>query len=269
MSFNLHQPDWHLNYPLAALGAYASVVVQLTCLTFGDFENATPLSISLVTNGSTLILAGFDSYSSYPLAILRIFLTTIFLLYAIVASLTTEQAFDGTYAILCGVAYLAYAIFSQSQHVASDPMQGQHAEKKTEAPAHIQLDNDVRRYAEALTFQRKVVFQFGDTFQLDGGAALLSIFGTALVYRAFDFDFGFSSVFAFFSAVCCTNLLFLINFVRLHDRHIDIMKVVQRLLGLLLPVGVFCFLVFTYVDFGINTSWSRVAFGVVWCVFLL
>jgi len=67
----------------------------------------------------------------------------------------------------------------------------------------------------AINFKRHLIFQFDDVSRLDGPMALNTIFGTAMTYRVFDnFDLGFGSVFALFSAALCTALLLLIRSIR-------------------------------------------------------
>ena len=95
-------PAWYLNYQVAAFGAYATILVESIHLILRGFENASLLPISILTNGSAVLVAGFGGACSTPLAILRICLTSLFLLSAII--LHEDETFDGTYATLCSVA---------------------------------------------------------------------------------------------------------------------------------------------------------------------
>lgn len=100
-----HLCNWRLNYEIAAFGAYCTILVEALCLILGGFEDASPLSISLLTSGSAVAIAGFGDYFSTPLAVFRISLTTAFLLISIVSRRGGEN-FDGTCASLCSVAHL-------------------------------------------------------------------------------------------------------------------------------------------------------------------
>lgn len=76
-------------------------------LIFGGIDNASLLSISILTHGSAIIIAGFGRSDGVPLAAIRIGLTTLFLLWSI-ATKREKEAFDGTYAILCSCGHLVY-----------------------------------------------------------------------------------------------------------------------------------------------------------------
>lgn len=92
-------PERHFNYHVAALDAYSTVFVEALFLILGGlFENAWPLSISIFTNGSAVLLAGLGGACATSLAALRIGLTTAFLFFSIVL-VTEAGAFDGKFAI--------------------------------------------------------------------------------------------------------------------------------------------------------------------------
>jgi len=98
---------WRLDYQVAAFGAYATILVESVSLILGGIEDASALSISLLTNGSAVIFAGFYWANAAPLAAIRIGLTAIFLVWSI-ATKPEKDSFDGTYAILCSCAHLVY-----------------------------------------------------------------------------------------------------------------------------------------------------------------
>ena len=91
-------PDWSLNYQVAAVGAYATILVESIQLILRGFEYSSLLSISIITNASAVLIAGFGGASPTPFAILRICLTSLFLLCALI--LPENEDYDGTYAIL-------------------------------------------------------------------------------------------------------------------------------------------------------------------------
>lgn len=268
MGLTLHFPEWHLNYAVAALGIYATIFIESFCLIFGIFENASPLSISLLTNGTAVLLAGLDSSFSASFAILRICITTIYLTYPVFITSRSEEKLDGTYSVLCSVAHVAYTmLLSHREHSNSgDTSLSQEAKKKAQASPQSQSADSPSKGARTMTFSRNTVFEFGDAFHLEGAALIIVLLGTTITYRVFDFDLGFGLVFAFFSAAFSTVLLCLINFARLRGRQWSAVKAIQRLVGMLIPAGAFCYTFFTYTSLGIEISWWRATFGIVWYV---
>lgn len=59
-------PDWQLDYSLAIFAAYATLLVEGICLILGVIDNPSPLVISLVSNGATVISTG---YGGLPIGI--------------------------------------------------------------------------------------------------------------------------------------------------------------------------------------------------------
>lgn len=259
---------WNLNYQVAAFGAYATILVESTHLILGSFEPASLLCISILTNASAILVAGFGGPSSTPLAILRISLTGLFLLYAII--LHENEEFDGTYPILCSVAHLTYQLGLRYRGNNSEgflPQNGKGA-KTDEAPPESCLhvlptdDNDTTKSSRDLR-----IF-FGDSLCLHGPMLPITILGTVMTYRVFDFDLGFGLVFAFMSAFLSSIILLFSNSARQRGRQIDSQRIIQRLVSLMLVIGTFCLVFFSTVEFpDIDFSWWRVAFGVAWFVF--
>ena len=101
----------------------------------------------------------------------------------------------------------------------------------------------------------------------------ISILGTLMTYRVFDFDLGFGLVFAFMSAFLSSGILMFINYARTRGRRMQTQKILKRLKILIVFFGIFCFAFFTRLDsvefLDIEFSWWRIAFGVAWCVFPL
>ena len=260
-------PDWSLNYQVAAFGAYATILVESIHLILRGFEDASLLSISILTNSSAVLVAGFGVPSSTPLAILRICLTSVFLLSATI--LRDSERFDGTYAILCSVAHLTYQLGLRYYGNDSEGFLPQHEKraKTDEAPSESCLYAPPKDKNEAAKFSRDLRIFFGDSFCLEGSMLPITILGTVMTYRVFDFDLGFGLVFAFMSAFLSSIILLFINHARQRGRRIDTQKAIQRLVGLMLVVGTFCLVFFTTVEFpDIEISWWRVAFGVAWFV---
>lgn len=259
---------WSINYQVAAFGAYATILVESTHLILGGFEPASLLSISILTNASAILVAGFGGPSSTPLAILRISLTSLFLLYAII--LHENEEFDGTYPILCSVAHLTYQLGLRYRGNSSEGFLPQHGKgaKTDEAPRESCLhvlptgDNDITNSSRDLR-----IF-FGESLCLQGPTLPITILGTVMTYRVFDFDLGFGLVFAFMSAFLSSIILLFSNSARQRGRQIDSQRIIQRLVSLMLVIGTFCFVFFSTVEFpDIDFSWWRVAFGVAWFVF--
>ena len=108
MGMTIQFPNWTLNYQVAAVGAYATILVESIYLILGGLENTSLLSISILTNTSVVLFAGFGNASSTPLVSIRICLTGLFLLWAIVFH--ENETVDGTYAIFCSVVHLFYQL---------------------------------------------------------------------------------------------------------------------------------------------------------------
>jgi len=84
-----------------------------------------------------------------------------------------------------------------------------------------------------------LAFQFDDTFRLDDPMAQIAILGTIMTYRIFDgFDIDVGLVFAFFSIALCAILLLVIDFARNRGRHFETTKALQRLVGMMVPLGI-------------------------------
>ena len=255
-------PDWYLNYQVAAFGAYATILVESIHLILRGFENASLLPISILTNASAVLVAGFGDASSTPLAILRICLTSLFLLNAII--LHENETFDGTYAALCSVAHLTYQLLLRHSKNDSESYLPQHEKraKTDEARAESCLHPD---YNHAANSSRGLRIFFGDSFCLEGVMVLVIMLGTVTTYRVFDFDLGFGLVFAFMSAFLSSVILLFINYARMQDRRMDTQKAIQRLVNLIIALGSSCFVFFTVVVFpDIELSWWRITFGVAW-----
>lgn len=86
MRLPIDHPDWHLNYEVAALGAYATILVEAIHILFGGFDDASPISISLLTNGSAVLFTPHAKSRATPLAAVRIYLTATFLLWGVVTA---------------------------------------------------------------------------------------------------------------------------------------------------------------------------------------
>ena len=168
MGKTIQLPDWSLNYRVAAFGAYSTILVESIYLILGNLENASLLSISILTNGSAVLVAGFGGASSTPFAIIRICLTSLFLLCAII--LEENETFDGTYAILCSVAHLVYQLRLRQNSDRSDRFLPQHEKrgKMNETPSESCLPTPSPDYNDATTFSRRLRIFFGDFFCLDG-----------------------------------------------------------------------------------------------------
>ena len=257
--------DWRLNYQVAAFGAYATALVESIYLILGGFENASLLSISILTNGSAILVASFGGASSTPLAILRICLTSLFLLCAII--LQEDQAFDGTYAILCSVAHLIYQLRLRSGDESEGFLPKHEKCAKTEALSDSYLHTPPTDYIVATEFSRSIRIFFGDYFCLEGAMVPATILGTVMTYRVFDFDLGFGLVFAFMSAFLSSVILLLINYARMRGRKIETGKALQGLVRLIIIIGPFCFGFFTSVQLpDLEFSWWRITFGIAWFV---
>ena len=258
---------WRLNRDIAALGAYSTILIEAFYLILGGFQNASPLSISLITNGSAIILAGFESSRATPLAAIRILLTNVFLLTSIVL-VREGESFDGTYAALCNFAHLVNGVLIQHEEQRRDPSQlpdrgnGKSKEDVSLESFTVQFDNSVERSGI-----RKVSIHFGTGFQLDGGTLLFFVLGTALAYRVFDFDLGFGLVFASLSAVLSVVLLGLINSTRLRGRHVDIGAAITRdFISPCMILGPAAFIFFLRVDVGADIPWWKPVAGAAWFV---
>ena len=267
MGMTIPLPDWSLNYQVAAFGAYATILVESCYVILGDFENASLLSVSILTNGSAVFVAGFGGSSSTPLAIIRICLTSLFLLCAII--LRENETFDGTYAILCSIAHLTYQLQFQHNGDDTDGFLPQHEKgAKTDQTRSKSCSNSppIDCSDEANNSRYLRIF-FGDKFCLEGAMVPVTVLGTVMTYRVFDFDLGFGLIFAFMSAFLSSVILIFINCARMRGRQMEIEKALQRLLGLIIFIGTFCYVFFAIVDFSdIDFSWWRIAFGLAWFV---
>lgn len=225
-------PEWHLNYQVAALGAYSTIFIEALFLILGGpWENASPLTISILTNGSAVLLAGLGGACATSFAAIRICLTTVFLFFCIVL-VTEEAAFDGTYPILCSVAQLSYHWLLRRSRRKTGRFDGY----SLFLESNKDLDNrDSRDHGlgdkacwDAERFARALTFELGDHFHVDGGVLLFTVLGTALTYRVFDFDLGFGLFFASVSAFWSLVLLILINFMRLRGRQMEVHSATRR-----------------------------------------
>ena len=266
MGMTIQLPDWTLNYQVAAFGAWATIFVQSIYLILGGFENASLLSISILTNGSAVLVAGFGGASSTPFAIIRICLTSLFLLCAII--LRENETFDGTYAILCSVGHLVYQVRLRHGEDSEGFLPRHEKRAKTdEAPSECCLHLPPTDYNDATQSSRSIRIVFGDSLCLEGAMVPVTIFGTVMTYRVFDFDLGFGLVFAFMSAFLSSVTLLFINYARLRGRRMDTQRALKMLVSMMLVVGIFCFVFFTNIEFpDIEFSWWRIAFGVAWYV---
>jgi len=88
-------PEWHLDYQVVILGAYSTILVESLFLILGrPFDNTSPLCISILTNGSAVLLAGFGGACATSLAALRICVTTVFLLFCISYDMASGEKAD-------------------------------------------------------------------------------------------------------------------------------------------------------------------------------
>ena len=262
-------PDWSLNYQVAAFGAYATILVESIYLILGGFENASLLSISILTNASAVAVAGLNNgASSTPSAITRICLTSLFLLWAIVV-LPVDGTFDGTNAILCSVAHLGYQQHLQRNADESAGLLPEHQKctKANKAPSKSSLHDPSTGHTDVASSSRNLRIFFGDRFCLEGALVPVTILGTVMTYSVFDFDLGFGLVFAFMSAFLSSVILLFSNYARGRGRRFENRKALQSLVNLLLIVGTFCLVLFNSVEFPeVDISWWRVTFGVAWFV---
>ena len=267
MGMTVKHPDWSLNYQVAAVGAYATILVESIYLILGGFENASLLSISILTNGSAVIVAGFGGASSTPFALIRICLTSLFLLCAII--LQENETFDGTYAILCSLAHLFYQLRLRNDVDHSEGFLPQHEkyEKTEEAPSKSCLQTPLIDSKDTAKSSRSLRIFFGDSFCLEGAMVPVMILGTVMTYRVFDFDLGFGLVFASISAFLSSAILFFINGARTRGRRMDTRKALQILFSLMSVVGTFCFVYFTTAELpDLELSWWTITFSVAWFV---
>ena len=259
-------PEWTLNYQVAALGAYVTILVQSVYLILRGFELSSLLSISILTNGSALLFAGFRGPSSTPLAALQICLTSLFLLWA--TFIQGNDHFNGTYAILCSVAQLTYHLLLRHSGNHSEVLP-QH-EKCTEtekAPSENYFHALPTNHKDAASFSGSLRIFFGDAFCLDDAIVPVIILGTVMTYRVLDFDLGFGLVFAFMSAFLSSVVLLFINSARLRGRRVDTQKSIRVLIVLSWGIGTFCFGLLTTIEVpDPELSWWRIAFGVSWFV---
>jgi len=271
-------PEWHLNYQVAALGAYSTIFIEAVFLILGGrIENASPLSISILTNGFAVLLAGLGGACATSFAVLRICLTSVFLFFSIVL-VTEEGTFDGTYAILCSVAQLCYHWLLRRNQWESDRFDG----SSLSPESNKDLDNrDSRDHGlgdkacwDAERFERALTFEFGDYFHVEGGVLLFTALGTALAYRVFDFDLGFGLFFASVSAFWSLVLLILINFMKLRGRQMEVHSAMRRrFVGIsifTLPVS-YIFFALNYGDIGWadEITWWKPAVGTAWFVLFI
>ena len=259
-------PEWSLNYQVAALGAYATILLESIYMILRGFEQSSLLSISILTNGSAILFAGFGGASSTPLAALQICLTSLFLLWA--TFLQGNDQFNGTYAVLCSVAQLTYQLLLR--HYGTHPEvlpQHETCTKAEEEPSESCLHTHPTDYNDAANFSGSLRIFFGDAFCLDNAIVPVVILGTVMTYRVLDFDLGFGLVFAFMSAFLSSIVLLFVNSARLRGRQVDTQKSIRVLIGLLLVIGTFCFVLLTIIEVSDpELSWWRIAFGVAWFV---
>ena len=267
MGMTIELPDWSLNHQVAAFGAYATIFIESIYLILGGFENASLLSISILTNASAIFGAGLGGASSTPFAITRICLTSLFLLWAIIAR--ENNTFDGTYAILCSVAHLVYQLRLRHNGDDSEGFLPQH-QKRTkidEAPLENCMHIPQSDRNNTKPFSRNLRIFFGDSLCLEGAMVPVTFLGTVMIYRVFDFDLGFGLVFAFVSACLSSVILLFINYARKRGRQMETRKALARLASLIVVIGAFCFVFFTNLEFpDIEISWWRVTFGIAWFV---
>ena len=120
---------------------------------------------------------------------------------------------------------------------------------------------------DAKTFSRNLRLFFGDSFCLEGAMVPVTIWGTVMTYRVFDFDLGFGLVFAFASACLSSAILIFINYARMRGGRMETRNSLERLASLIVVIGAFCYVFFTTVEFpDIEFSWWRITFGVAWFV---
>lgn len=263
-------PNWTLNYQVAAFGAYATILVGAIYLILGRFENASLLSISILTNASALLVTGFSGTSSTPFAVTRICLTSLLLLWALIAS--ENETFDGTYAILCSLAHFFYQFRLWNKGGDSEGFLPPHDiyAKIGEAPSESCLRNPPTDSNNGASFSRSLRIFFGDSFCFEGTMVPVTILGTVMVYRIFDFNPGFGLVFAFMSASFSSTTLFFINYARMRGRRMETRKELLILFSLMLAIGNF-FVFSTIMDAPVLDLFSRwsewsITFGVAWFV---
>lgn len=266
MGMTIELPDWSLNYHVAAFGAYATIFVESIYLILGSFQNASLLSISILTNASAVLVAGLGGPSSTSFAVTRICLTSFWLLLSIIAQ--KNNAFDGTYAVLLSVAHLVYQL--RLRHEGEDPegFLPKH-EKRTETEVSLEscMHTPPTDCNDEPQFSRNIRIFFGDSFCLEGAMVPVTTLGTVMFYRVLDLNLGFGLVFAFVSACLSSVMLLIINYARKRSRQMETRKELARLTSLIVVMGAFCFVFFTYVEFpGIEFSWWRITFGVAWFV---
>ena len=258
-------PEWSLNYQVAALGAYATILLESIYLILRGFEQSSLLSVSILTNGSAVLFAGFGGDSSTPLAALQICLTSLFLLWA--TFLQGDDPFNGTYAVLCSVAQLTYQLLLRHYGTHSEVLPQHETCTKAEEEPYESCLHTHPTGKDATNFLGSLRLFFGDAFCLDDAIVPVIILGTVMTYRVLDFDLGFGLVFAFMSAFLSSIVLLFINSARLRGRRIDTQKSIRVLIGLLLVIGTFCFVLLTTMEvLDPELSWWRVAFGVAWFV---
>ena len=267
MGLIVQLPDWNLNYGVAAFGAYAAILVESIYLILGGFENASLLSISILTNGSAVIVAGFGGAPSTPFALSRICLTSLFLIWAVIFQ--ENDKFDGTYAILCSVVHFFYQLQLRQNGDHSEGFLPQHEEcaETDEAPSKSCLQFPPTDYKDAAKASRNLRIFFGDSICLESAMAPVTILGTIMTYRIFDFDLGFGLVFAFMSAFLSSGILFFINYARMRGRRMKTQKVLLNLVRLMVVIGILCFSIVTSLELpDIDLSWWKITFGVSWFV---
>lgn len=223
-------------------------------------------SISILTNGSAVLVAGFGGASSTPFAVTRICLTSLFLLWAIIAR--ENEKLDGTYAILCSLAHLVYHFrlwYKWDDSEGFLPQHESHA-KTGETPSESYLHNPPIDSNGGASCSRSLRIFFGDSFCVEGAMVPVTVLGSAMTYRVFDFDLGFGLVFALMSAFLSATTLLFINYARMRGRRMETQKELQVLFRLMLTIGTFC-ISFTITNFSDpELSWWRITFGVAWFV---
>lgn len=271
-------PEWHLNYQVAALGAYSTIFIETLFLILGGpWENASPLTISILTNGSAVLFAGLGGAYATSFAAIRICLTTVFLFFSIVL-VTEEGTFDGTYAIFCSVDYLTYHWLLRRNQRKTGRFDGRSLFPESDK---VLDSRDSRDHGlgdkvcwDAENSERALTFELGDHFHVDGGVLLFTVLGTALTYRVFDFDLGFGLFYASVSAFWSLVLLILINFMSLRGRQVKVHSAMRRrfsgILILTLPASYVLFaLSHSNIEWANEiTSWKP-AVGTAWFVLFI
>lgn len=259
--------EWRLYHPVSALAAYSTILFQAIYVIVGRKEGSSPFTISILINGFTVILSGFGGSREIPRALLHVTLNTFILLFAI-TTLREGERFDGTYAVLCAMAQSMHQVLLwRTGDLEGDSLLLSHEnQKKLE---ELGSSPQVKRCSiydnDSLAFGRRIIFHFGEKFQVDGALLLYLTLGNAITYRVFDFNLGFGLAFASISALWCICLLWVANVARLRGRQINMRTSIRHhLCSALVCSGSFVFAFSKFVDFGVEVDWWKVAFGATW-----